>query len=280
MKDNLVADTLSRANIDSIQLGIDYCGMAADQRDDPEVQALRTATSSLQVEDIPFGVQGVTLLCDTSTGHARPIVPAGWRRQVFDLVHGLSHPSVQATRKLIASKFIWNGLQKQVGNWAKACIPCQTSKIQRHIKAPLDKFTVPHCRFDHIHVDLVGPLPPSNGFTHFLTVVDRFSRWPEAIPLTEAQTAAAVCAQVLVAYWIARFGIPVNMSSDRGPQFTSQLWSSVAQLLGTQLHHTTAYHPQSNDLVERFHRHLKAALRAGLTGPNWSNELPWVLLGI
>lgn len=87
--------------------------MAVDQRDDPEVQALRTATSSLQVEDIPFGVQGVTLLCDTSTGHARPIVPADWRCQVFDLVHGLSHPSVRATRKLIASKLIWNGLQKQ-----------------------------------------------------------------------------------------------------------------------------------------------------------------------
>ena len=48
-------------------MGIDYCGMAADQRDDPEVQALRTATSSLQVEDIPFGVQGVTHLCDTTT---------------------------------------------------------------------------------------------------------------------------------------------------------------------------------------------------------------------
>ena len=103
-KDNLVGDTLSRANIDSIQLGIDYCGMAADQRDDPEVQALRTATSSLQVEDIRFGVQSVTLLCDTPTGHARPIVPAGWRHQVFDLVHGLSHSSVWATRKLIASK--------------------------------------------------------------------------------------------------------------------------------------------------------------------------------
>ena len=70
------------------------------------------------------------------------------------------------------------------------------------------------------------------------------------------------------------------MSSDRGPQFTSDLWATVARLLGTAHHRTTAYHPQANGLVERFHRHMKAALRARLTIPNWIDELPWVLLGI
>ena len=96
-KDNSVADTLSRATIADVQLGIDYSAMAVAQQQDAEVQAYRTATSSLQLRDIPFGTQGITLLCDMSTGHARPIVPAGWRRQVFDLIHGLSHPSVRAT---------------------------------------------------------------------------------------------------------------------------------------------------------------------------------------
>ena len=76
-KDNSVADTLSRATIDDVQLGIDYSAMAAAQQQDAEVQAYRTSTSSFQLEDIPFGTQGVTLLCDVSTGHARPIVPAG-----------------------------------------------------------------------------------------------------------------------------------------------------------------------------------------------------------
>ncbi len=70
------------------------------------------------------------------------------------------------------------------------------------------------------------------------------------------------------------------MSSDREPQYTSQLWTAISLLLGTKPHHTTAYHPQSNGLVERFHRHLKSALRARLIGPNWVQELPWVLLGI
>ena len=277
-KDNFVADTLSRASIGDVQLGIDYAAMATAQQQDAQVQAYRTSNSSLQLEDIPFGAHGATLLCDVSTGQARPIVPASWRRQVFDMIHGLSHPSVRATRKLVAAKFVWNGLQKQVGIWAKQCIPCQSSKVQTHIKAPLGKFSITQRRFDHIHVDLVGPLPPSNGFTHLLTVVDRFSRWPEAIPLNE--TTATSCAQALIFHWIARFGIPADISSDRGPQFTSQLWTSIAQLLGTQLHHTTAYHPQSNGLVERFHRHLKSALRARLTGPNWAQELPWILLGI
>ena len=279
-KDNRVADTLSRAitDIANVQLGIDYRAMARAQQQDAEVQAYRTASSSFQLEDIPFGTQGVTLLCDMSTGHARPIVPANWRRQVFDLIHGLSHPSIRTTRKLIATKFVWNGLQKQIGIWSKQCTACQTSKIQTHIRAPLEKFNMPQRRFDHIHVDLVGPLPPSDGFTHLLTVVDRFSRWPEAVPIKD--TTSAGCAQALVFHWIARFGIPSDMSSDRGPQFTSQLWTAIAQLLGTRLHHTTAYHPQSNGLVERFHRHLKSALRARLVGPNWTQELPWVLLGI
>ena len=185
---------------------------------------------------------------------------------------------MRTTRKLVANKFVWNGLQKQVGTWAKQCIACQSSKVQAHIKAPLEKFSVPHSRFDHIHVDLVGPLPPSNGFTHLLTVIDGFSRWPEAIPLNNTDSSS--CAQALVFHWIARFGVPLDLSSDRGPQFTSQLRTSISRLLGTQLHHTTAYHPQSNGLVERFHRHLKSALRARLTGPNWMQELPWVLLEI
>ena len=63
-------------------------------------------------------------------------------------------------------------------------------------------------------------------------------------------------------------------------QFTSDLWIEVGKQLRTQHHCTTAYHTQANGLVERFHRHLKAALCARLIGPKLLDELPWVLLGI
>ena len=96
-KDNPAADLLSRATIATSQEGIDYAAMAASQKDDPKVQAYRTAGSGLQLEDVPFGTKGSTLLCDTSTSQPWPIVPARWRRKIFDLIHSLSHPSIRAT---------------------------------------------------------------------------------------------------------------------------------------------------------------------------------------
>ena len=180
-KSNVAADALSRARIDAVYAlspGVDYRALAAEQQTDPEMTAYRTALSGLVLEDIPIGPGNSTLLCDVSLGHPRPIVPAAWRRRVFDVVHSLSHPSIRATRTLVADKFVWHGLRKDVGRWAKVCVQCQTSKVQRHIKAPLQHYDVPHGRFDHINVDLVGPLPRSQGFTHLFTIVDRFTRWP------------------------------------------------------------------------------------------------------
>ena len=279
-KQNFVADTLSRPTITFLhtpQINLNYQDMAADQVA-PEVQAYRTAITNLRLEDIPIGNSNVSLLCDVSTGRPRPIVPISWRRRVFDAIHGLSHPSIRATRKLVASKFVWHGLQKQVGLWTKQCLACQKAKIQRHVKAPIISYPPPGRRFDCVNIDIVGPLAPSEGNRFLLTMVDRFTRWPEAIPLKEVTTLA--CAKAFVATWVSRFGVPTHLSSDRGSQFISQLWSSIHQLLGIRLHHTTAYHPQANGLVERFHRQLKTALMTRLTGANWVDELPWVLLGI
>ena len=102
----------------------------------------------------------------------------------------------------------------------------------------------------------------------------------QGISLPLKGTDTETCARALVFHWIARFGMPLDLTSGRGSQFTSKLWSAITKLLGIKLHHTTAYHPQANGLVERFHRHLKSSLRARLSGPNWLDALPWVLLGI
>ena len=117
---------------------------------------------------------------------------------------------------------------------------CQSSKIQKHVHTPFDTFVVPDKRFSQIHIDIVGPLHPSTGFTYLFTIVDRTTRWPETIPLSDIT--AITCAKSLVRVRISRFGIPLDMTSDRGAQFTSAICNNVTYLLGVQLHRTTAYH--------------------------------------
>jgi len=95
-----------------------------------------------------------------------------------------------------------------------------------------------------------------------------------------ASTTATAVADALVSGWIARFGVPADLTSDRGVQFTSEVWGILMSRLGIRHHLTTAYHPQSKGMVERAHRTLKDALRARLAGGDWLAHLPYVLLGL
>ncbi|KAK3756427.1 hypothetical protein RRG08_029097 [Elysia crispata] len=156
-------------------------------------------------------------------GRPRPIEPPDFRRAVFDVVHNLSHPGVKARVKLVSDKFVWYGMRKQVRKWVKEYHHCQSSKIQNHTKAPLEHLSVPQKRFSQTNIDIVGPLPFSSGFTYLLTIIDRNTRWPEAIPLRGITTPK--CVHALITVWFARFGVPGDISSDRRSQFTSSLWS-------------------------------------------------------
>ena len=277
-KKNPVADALSRPAINAVHLGINYDEVATAQENDPEVNAYRTSITGLQWEDIPYGDKGRTILCDISTGRPRPLIPTQLRRKLFNLIHGLAHPSGRSTVKLMKSKCIWHGMNKDVKQWAQSCIECQASKIGRHTSSGIGKFPQPKRRFGHLHVDIVGPLPPSEGAQYIFTATERSTRWPEAIPMRDAT--ALSCAEALLNGWVSRFGVPDDITSDRGPAFTSQLWTSLGKLMGTTVHHTTAYNPAANGMVERTHRTLKAALMSRCKGPNWKSELPWVLLGM
>ena len=79
----------------------------------------------------------------------------------------------------MSEKFVWHGLKRDVRAWVDTCTACQSAKVHRNVKAPLEQFSVPERRFDHVNMDLVRPLPPLHGFTYLFTMVDRQPpTWP------------------------------------------------------------------------------------------------------
>lgn len=281
-KSNIVADSLSRMvselnEIDSIS----FKELNTQQQVDDELTSMINnpcVNSKFALENMSIPGSTSKIWCETSTKKIRPYIPTSLRQQIFYSLHNVAHPGIRATRKLIAARYFWPKMNKDLNLWTKSCIPCQKSKIHRHIKSPHGAFEIPSGRFDHVHIDLVGPLPQSNGCTYILTIVDRFTRWPEAYPLRDIS--ASSVAKTFVKNFVSRFGCPNIITSDRGGQFESNVFTEMAKWLGTSHIRTTSYHPQSNGMVERFHRHLKQSLIAKANSRHWNDDLQLILLSI
>ena len=277
-RDNVVADCLSRP---VCAVSIDSCdihSIAQHQQQDEESSQLRDRLQSVSLTD------DVTVLCDMSGPQPRPFVPQTCRRSVFSRFHNLSHPGRKATTRLLTARYFWPNMRRDIALWVRECVSCQEAKVHRHTKSAPGVFDVPSARFETVHIDIVGPLPPAvphghpftSPFRYLLTCIDRATRWVEAIPLVSI-TAESV-ASAFLDTWVSRFGVPLYVVTDRGTQFEAELFRYLSGMLGFHRLRTTAYHPTCNGMIERVHRTLKAAIRA--RKQSWLQSLPVVLLGI
>jgi hypothetical protein len=274
---NVVADALSRP-VCAIQADVfDLPGIAKAQVNDPQLMQYQERLT-------PFPLPDKSILwCDTSTQFPRPFVPSPLRSNVIAFLHNLSHPGFKNTSKLVKHRYFWPQMDNDIKSFVRFCESCQQAKVHRHTRSPVTPITAPSDRFQTVHIDIVGPLPPaflpteSNPlpYKYLLTCIDRATRWTEAIPLIDTTTPSIAIA--FVCGWIARFGVPLSVITDRGSQFESELFANLSSILGFHHIRTTAYHPQANGLIERHHRCLKAAIMARRS--NWFYSLPIVLLG-
>jgi hypothetical protein len=161
-------------------LGISFSKMAANQVSCPStLQASKS--SSLTVRNVQ--VEGASLLCDVARVIKRPLVPELDKPAVFQAIHIMAHPGIHANKRIISAHFMWKGVGRDVAAMCLDCQQCQRGKVHKQPAAPLHAILVPECRFSHLHMDIVGGIPSSSeGHVHLLTIIDRPTRWMEAVP--------------------------------------------------------------------------------------------------
>lgn len=277
---NVIADALSRPEeedneVSQIDAPVTLQDIAAAQEVDAEIQNWKKygyRDQTLVTEKVG---KNQDIVCSVFQNEKRPIVPKKLRFPIFRQIHTIAHTGLKATLKLIRTKFYWPRMTTDIRKWHKACDQCQRVKTQRHTIPPMGTF--PACdRFEHVHMDLVGPLKPSQGYHYLCTFIDRATRWIEAIPLRTVT--AETVARAFYNQWVSRYGTPLRVTTDRGPQFTSDLFIELTKFIGAQHIQTTAYHPQGNGMIERVHRRLKELLTCH--SQDWASYLPSILLGL
>ena len=143
--------------------------MAKAQPNDTELQALQSSTNTIKFAKVAMPMCKDNPWCDMSRGTPRPCVPQQFRCTVFESLHHLSHPGIRATQRLVTARFFWPRINSDVRQWACSCLKCQRGKIYHHTSIPLAIFNIPDVRFNQLHIDLVGLLLPSQGYTYLLT---------------------------------------------------------------------------------------------------------------
>ncbi|XP_071954190.1 uncharacterized protein [Antedon mediterranea] len=193
------------------------------------------------------------------------VVPKVYHDDVIGIAHDNSmsgHLGVRKTHDKIIQHFWWPSLKKEVSRYCRLCHICQVvgkpnKKIPVAPLKPIPAFGEP---FSKVMIDCVGPLPKTkSGNQYLLTIMCCSTRFPEAVPLRNINAATVVKALIK---FFTLVGLPTSIQSDQGTNFKSGLFQQIMLQLGIEQSTSSAYHPESQGAIERFHQTLKNMLRA------------------
>uniref|UniRef100_A0A4W5K0J5 Gypsy retrotransposon integrase-like protein 1 n=1 Tax=Hucho hucho TaxID=62062 RepID=A0A4W5K0J5_9TELE len=195
----------------------------------------------------------------------RLYVPSAVRNRLIYWAHtspSSGHPGIGRTVLCLSGKYWWSTLAKDVRVYVSSCSVCAQCKAPRNLpRGKLQPLPVPQRPWSHLSVDMLTDLPPSQGNTTILVVVDRFSKSCRLLPLPGLPTALQT-AEALFTHVFRNYGVPEDIVSDRGPQFTSRVWRAFMERLGVSVSLTSGFHPESNGQVERVNQDVGRFLQS------------------
>ena len=148
------------------------------------------------------------------------------------------HPGIEQTKARVLQNFYWPGVFNDVAKYCRSCVFCQKSvKRPKNSKVPLISVPVVSEPFKKVAIDIIGPLPKSKkGNRYILTLVDYATRYPEAAALStiDTETIADELIQIF-----SRVGLPDEILTDQGSNFTSQLMMDICHFLSVKKLRTT-----------------------------------------
>ena len=230
--------------------------------EDKELQQLRKQLKANPEKFPNFKINENQVLFkrDDKNGYL-PIVPKKLQMMIaryFHMSNLFQHQGVQRTYATIKQRFYWKNMIDTIENMCKSCTHCQHIKRVTEGKVATQKIICSK-PFEMVAMDIVGPLPiTSNGNRYILTIMDYFTRYVHAIPLK--RITAGTVAKAIIDNWILKYGTPDAILSDNGTQFKNRVLEKIYQILNIKQKFATPYHPQTNGMIERFHRFMKERL--------------------
>ena len=205
-----------------------------------------------------------------------------FRNQVLTLLHNDQLAGQLGFKRTLARAkdiFYWVSLHLSVEKWCKRCIECQKrNQPTRHPKGQMKTYIVgePLAR---ISLDMLGPVTRTHtGNRYILVVTDYFTRFAEACGLPDIETPTV--ADKLLTEFICRYGLPLQIRTDQGAQFTSDLFVELCKRLSICKTRHSPFHPQSSGLVERLNRTIEDMLSKFVSKhqKDWDKYLPFLMM--
>ncbi len=213
------------------------------------------------------------------------VVPNSYREYVLCVAHDhelSGHLGIMKTYSNLLTHFFWPGMKASVTQYCRSCHACQIAGKPNQVvpPAPLKPVPVMSEPFEKLVIDCVGPLPRTkSGHSYLLTLMCSATRFLEAIPLRTLKTPAIVKA---IIKFCTTFGLPKIIQSDQGSNIISRVFRKVMKELNIKHCVSSAYHPQSQGVLERFHQTLKSMLRTYCLEyeKDWDEEVPLLLFAV